>query len=362
MLEELKSNPKQLHGYIRRKKVGCPSVGPLRLEDNSMTDDPLAMAEALASAFANVYNLQSIHESGTTMHQMAHSRMSPIDIQLRDVLLILESLDPNSAAGIDHIHPMLLRSCASQLAYPLYKIFCLSLQECKLPGSWKVSRVTPIFKKGSKYVPLNYRPVCLNSVPCKCLERLIAKKLSEYLEENNILSEHQFGFRAGRSTVDQMVLVYDSISKWYDEGYVTDLILFDFSKAFDVVSHMVLLVKLKHLGIDEDLISWIEAFLSGRTMTVAIKDAHSSPRPVMSGVPQGSVLGPILFLLFVNNIAANLACEFKIFADDLKMYMNICGPDSLNYADSVQKYQTDIDTRGVLFAGCGYPRRAAVHL
>ena len=88
------------------------------------------------------------------------------------------------------------------------------------------------------------------------------------------MSEHQFGFRAGRSTVDQMVLVYDSISKWYDEGYVTDLILFDFSKAFDVVSHMVLLVKLKHLGIDEDLISWIEAFLTGRTMTVAIKDAH----------------------------------------------------------------------------------------
>ena len=224
---------------------------------------------------------------------------------------------------------MLLKSCASQLAYPLFKIFCLSLEESKLPEAWKVSQVTPIFKKGSRYVPLNYRPVCLNSVPCEGLEHIIAARLNEYLEENSILTEHQFGFRAGRSTLDQLILVYDCISTWYDEGSAVDLLLFDFSKAFDVVSHSVLLTKLKLLGIDSNLIAWIEAFLTGRTMSVAIRDAHSRPRQVLSGVPQGSVLGPILFLLFVNHIAANLSCQFKIFADDLKMYMNVCGPSGV---------------------------------
>ena len=272
--------------------------------------------------------------------------MSPVDIQLQDVLHVLQSLDVHSAAGGDSIHPMLLKSCASQLAYPLFKIFCLSLEESKLPEAWKVSQVTPIFKKGSRYVivPLNYWPLCLNSVPCKCLERIITARLNEYLGENGILTDHQFGFRAGRSTLDQLILVYDSISPWYDEGSAIDLLLFDFSKAFDVVSHSVLLTKLKLLGIDSNLIAWIEAFLTGRTMSVAIRDAHSRPRQVLSGVPQGSVLGPILFLLFVNHIAANLSCQFKIFADDLKMYMNVCGPDSQNYADTTTKCQSDIST------------------
>ena len=344
MLEEFKSNPKQLHGYVRRKKVGCPSVGPLRLEDGSLSDDPALMAETLASAFVSVHSDYTPTESGITNHQTSLSHMSPLDIQLGDVLQVLLSLDTRSSAGADNIHPMFLKSCASQVAYPLHKIFCLSLVEKKLPEYWKTSRVTPIFKKGSRYVPLNYRPVCLTSVSCKCLERLIARELNEYLEANNILSEHQFGFRAGRATSDQMILVYDSISKWLDEGYVTDLILFDFSKAFDIVSHSILLTKLDQLGVDRGLIAWIEAFLVGRTMSVAIRDVLSNPRSVTSGVPQGSVLGPILFLLFVNHIAAHLSCHFKIFADDLKLYMNVSEPDIAHHSDCVKRCQDDIST------------------
>ena len=345
MLEKFKCDPKLLHGYVRSKKVGCPTVGPLRLRDGTLTDDPQIMVEELASAFASVYSSDTTPKFDMGLdHQRVESRMYPVNIQVGDVLQVLQSLDPNTAAGLDNIHPMLLKSCARELAYPLYKIFCLSLLEGRLPESWKTSRVTPIFKKGSKYVPLNYRPVCLNSVPCKCLERLITKKLNEYLNEHDILTNEQFGFREGRSTADQMLLVYDSIAKWYDEGSVIDLMLFDFSKAFDVVSHSILLTKLKHLGIEDNLIAWIEAFLVGRTMRVAIRDAYSNPRSVKSGVPQGSVLGPILFLLFVNHIAANLTCQFKIFADDLKLYMNICGPDEANHAESVRKCQSDITT------------------
>ena len=342
LLEELKSNPKQLHAYLRKKKVGCPSVGPLRL-DGKLTDDPATMAESFASAFESVYvptNPNLVPEP----HQTVNSRMEPVVLHLQDVKDVLCALDINSAAGGDGLHPMLLYSCASQLSYPIFKIYKLSLTECNLPSSWKSSVVVPIYKKGSRYNPLNYRPISLTSVACKCLERIIAKQLYEYLESNHILSDHQFGFRAGRSTMDQLLLTYDDISLWLDGGRVVDLILFDFSKAFDVVSHSILLAKLVLLGVDRQLSILIESFLITRTMSVSIKGQHSSPRRVTSGVPQGSVLGPSLFLILVNHIRSKLSCRYKIFADDLKMYMKICHDDESDYRRDSQMCQSDIDT------------------
>lgn len=330
MIEDFTTNPRQLHAYIRHKKVGCPSVGPLKLEDGSLTDDAWQMAESLARAFESVY-VDNIPKPNSSDHQSVPSRMPPIAIHLDDIKRVLQSLDSSSAAGLDNLHPMLLKSCAAQLSYPLFKLFSMSLQQRQLPAVWKKSMIIPIFKKGSRYIPLNYRPVSLTSVPCKCLERVIAKHLYEYLEEHNILSDHQFGFRTGRSTMDQMILVYNDISLWLDEGTAVDLVLFDFSKAFDVVSHDILLDKLSLLGIHTDLVAWTRAFLIGRTMTVAVGDTHSNFRPVKSGVPQGSVLGPVLFLLFVNHIASKLSCRYKIFADDLKIYMKICDSQSEHY-------------------------------
>ena len=341
MLEDFKSNPRQLHSYIRQKKVGCPTVGPLRLEDGRLTDDALLMAETLALAFESVHT-DRISTSEAAEHQSVEHRMSPVVLRLEDVTQTLKSLDESSAAGMDDIHPMLLKSCARQLSYPLLKLFRLSLRSHQLPSVWKLSRVVPIFKKGSRYVPLNYRPVSLTSVTCKCLERIIAKNLYNYLEEHDILSEHQFGFRAGRSTMDQMILVYNEISIWLDEGNAVDLILFDFAKAFDVVSHSILLTKLHWLGIDRVLIAWIEDFLTGRSMTVAVGDSHSSLHQVKSGVPQGSVLGPVLFLLFINHIASKLTCKYKIFADDLKIYMKVSDPAMLDHDRKVHQCQSDI--------------------
>ena len=270
--------------------------------------------------------------------------MLPPALQLQDVLSLLKSLDSNSAAGADGIHPCLLKSCASQLAYPLYRIFLLSLSEGALPVEWTHSCVVPIFKKGSRFCPLNYRPVSITSVPCKVLERHLVKQLTIFLESNAIISDHQFGFRSGRSTMDQLLLVYNDISAWVDEGCIVDLILFDFAKAFDLVSHAILLDKLNLIGIDRSLISWIEVFLTRRTMSVSIKGEVSKALKVESGVPQGSVLGPVLFLVFVNHIAANLSCRYKIFADDLKIYMKVNHDNETRHSLDINKTQKDIDT------------------
>ena len=146
--------------------------------------------------------------------------------------------------------------------------------------------------------------------------------------------------------MDQLLLVYDDVSKWLDNGSIIDLIMFDFAKAFDVVSHPVLLAKLSLIGIDTHLIYWIEDFLVGRTMTVSVKGRVSSPHLVMSGVPQGSVLGPTPtpFLVFVNHIASTLTCRYKIFADDLKMYLKIGHDIPDHYASDSRVCQNDIST------------------
>ena len=216
--------------------------------------------------------------------------------------------------------PLLLKHCADALARPLHVIFVRSLSEGTVPEAWKQSTIVPIFKKGNRYEPLNYRPVSLTSVVCKTMERLVTKHISDYLEEHSLLSDHQFGFRSGRSTTDQLLLVYERVSELVDNGEIVDVIYFDYSKVFDIVNHVILLTKLRGIGIDGKILAWISSFLTDRTLQVCVKDHKSAPKAVLSGVPQGSVLGPLLFLVYINHIASLISCDFKIFADDLKIY------------------------------------------
>ena len=319
LIVRAKDNPKLLHSYIRHKKTYRSSVGPLSLQSGDRTDDPEAMANCFCAAFASVYTAEV--PARPAPHQQCEAALENIDFTVEDVRNVLSGLDSNSAMGPDGLHPYLLKACAASLAYPLFCIFYSSLQEGILPALWKISNVVPIFKKGSRYDPLNYRPISLTSVPCKCQERLLFRGLYNFLDENNILDNAQFGFRPGRSTDDQLLLTYTDVSQGLDQGHIVDLILFDFRKAFDVVCHTILLDKLKCLGIQGHVLAWLQDFLVERTMRVIVKGASSVDQPVLSGVPQGSVLGPVLFLIYINHIASALLCNYKIFADDLKIYM-----------------------------------------
>ena len=290
LIARSKDNPKLLHSYIKHKKQFRSSVGPLRLGSNAVTDVPKEMADCFLDAFSSIHT--TTIPANPAPHQRCGAVLDDVTFSPADVYATLSGLDPNSAMGQDGLHPQLLKSCAATLATPLFRICRQSLLESTLPLAWKSSLVVPIFKKGSRHDPKNYRPVSHTSVSCKSLERIISKELHAFLADNQILTEEQFGFRPGRSTEDQLLLTYDEISASVDSGFPVDLIMFDFSKAFDVVCHAVLLEKLRLLGIQGCLIGWLEDFLVGRTMQVIVKSTTSDTREVRSGVPQGSVLGP----------------------------------------------------------------------
>ena len=209
----------------------------------------------------------------------------------------------------------------------------MSLRVGDIPEDWKFSTVTVIHKKGRKDCVENYRPISLTCVACKVMESLIRDQLMNYFLENNLISDFQYGFVKGRSTMLQLLKILDELTTCLEHGGQIDIIYTDFEKAFDKVPHKRLLSKLYSYGVNEELILWIKSFLCHRNQRIKIKDALSSVKPVLSGIPQGTILGPILFLIFINdmpNVCENLS-RIYLFADDAKLYKHILINDDYIY-------------------------------
>ena len=317
LVSQLSSNPKLFHSYIKHRKVNKPTVGPLMLNSGALTDDPILMSECFLQGFSSVFCGEI--NTAPEPNQICHNSMEQFIITPCMVYKALNSLDPNSSMGGDGIHPRMLVKLSSSLALPLSMIFQNSLASGVLPDEWLYSLVIPIYTKGRRYDPLKNRPISLTCVLCKTLERIVINKLLDYLNTNDLISDDQYGFRSGRSTTDQLLLTYEYVSSKLDEKLTVDLIFFDFEKAFDKVNHYILIAKLLDLGIEGDVLHWIFQFLTNRKMKVRVAGKVSSVKEVTSGVPQGTCLGPILFLIFINHVCSKVSSFFKIFADDVKI-------------------------------------------
>ena len=204
-------------------------------------------------------------------------------------------------------------------------LFTQSLETGTIPHDWSNALISPVFKKGNVHKPSNYRPVSLTTVTCKIMEHIICSHIHGHLKQHSLLTPVQHGFRKQHSCESQLLITLDDFYSSFDKSVQTDVGILDFSRAFDTVPHQRLLGKLSHYGINGNINRWIEAFLSGRTMQVVVDGETSKAAPVTSGVPQGTVLGPLLFLLYINDMPDVLSegTKLRLFADDSLVYREI---------------------------------------
>jgi hypothetical protein len=239
---------------------------------------------------------------------------------------VLQTLDATKATGPDAIPNKILIIAADILANPLTTFFNRCLSVSKYPKIWKTANVTPIYKAGDRGDCSNYRPVSLLSCVGKVFEKCVHKHVYSYLTDNKLITKNQSGFLKGDSTINQLVSIYNDFAYHYDKHITTQAVFFDISKAFDRVWHKGLLHKLEAIGVRGKLLKWISDYLTNRFQSVVIKGEKSDSLMVPAGVPQGSVLGPLLFLVYINDIVDNIESTIKLFADDTSTSLSMNNP------------------------------------
>ena len=328
LASEAKTNPNGVWKYAK-SKISCKSGIPdLKKEDGSRTKTDAEKAELLNIFFKSVFTTEDSGPVPEVPEYDFKESRDDVLITADGVRQLLAGLQPGKAAGPDGLPPRILSVAANELAVPLTHLFRLTLDTGELPSEWKMAYVSPIFKKGSRMSPNNYRPVSLTCVVCKVMEKLVRKVLMDHLEENDIVTREQHGFVSGRSCITHLLEVMDSWTEVVDEGGSVDVIYTDFQKAFDSVPHRRLMRKVSACGIGGKLFRWINEFLANRTQRVVINGEKSQEGNVTSGIPQGSVLGPILFVIYINDLPANVKSQVKMFADDTKLFTRVDVPNN----------------------------------
>ena len=323
--------------YVNKKLNGSNGIAPLRDESGNSLASNADKAALLNRYFSSVFTTDNgIIDSNRLPNQIKH-KMLPVCFTPQMVMKFIQKLNASGGGGPDGLPACFFKTTASIIGLPLSIIFNLSLQTGVIPEIWKQASIVPVFKKGSPGDPCNYRPISLTCIACKLMECGIKDAILAFLKEHKLINASQHGFMANKSTTTHLLECNLDWNAAIRSKHGVDIAYLDFAKAFDSVVHTKLIAKLRCYGICDMLLSWIESFLSNRYQFVRIGSSVSPICSVLSGVPQGSVLGPVLFILYVNDIVGCMAntVSIKLFADDAKIYTVISETSSTHLQSSL---------------------------
>lgn len=329
---ELCKNVKCFWSYVNSKRNLKDTIPHTMKYNSSEASDLKSICELFSQYFGSVFEKDNPGYYNPEDNLLkSNCSLSTIFISEDDILGKIKKLDVNKGAGPDGIPPYIIKHCAKELCHPLYFIFNQSLQTGVFPEVWKTAHIIPIFKSGDKSCCENYRPVSILSCLAKLHESVVYDVL--YAHFQPLLSPNQHGFTKNKSTISNLLEYKNYLCGAFAKNTQVDSIYTDFSKAFDKVNHRILCKKLQLFGIHGSLLRWIESYLERRNQLVALKAELSAPICVTSGVPQGSHLGPLFFIVFINDLIENLSCPCLLYADDLKVFSVI---KSIKDAESLQ--------------------------
>ena len=315
LAKDAKANPKAFFSYLNSQRKTRPKIGPIKDGCGGIVTEPSVQANIFNAHYASVFTKSD--DQPPSKEKVTDETIEDVEFSVETVKNLIIDLRDSASPGPDGIGNRVLKELRNELAHPLCILFRRSLDDGVVPSTWKESIISPIFKKGDKGEPVNYRPVNLTSNVCKLMERILKRGIEEHLERN-VLKNSQHGFRSGRSCQTNLIEFQDKITRWIDDGKSVDVMFFDLSKAFDKVDHKCLAVKMEAAGIVGKLQKWIKEWLRDRKQQVRVADSVSGWEEVESSTPQGTVLGGTLFSIYIDDVDDEIESFARKFADDTK--------------------------------------------